>query len=500
MDRRRFVETVLFGAATVAAMSPAFLADPAALARDAARRRRPVRVRGVVRCEGRGVAGVAVSDGISIVPTGADGTFELLTTGARRFVQIGVPAGFRIPVNPTGTARFYTPLEADERGEATAIFELERLRRSDERHVLLLLGDVQTEDRGEMRAFHEQTVPDILATRRALGEVETFAIACGDIMFDNLELYPDYERAVVKTGIPFFQVVGNHDLDQKAPSDEGSTFTFESHFGPRWYSFDRGEVHYIALDDVFWHGSGYIGHLDADQLAWLAADLSRVERGRTVVVSMHIPPQGSYRLRGKDGSLELGVQLTNRDALFRLLEPFRAHILAGHLHESAHRFDGGRHEHVTGAVCGAWWSGPICGDGTPCGYAIYDVRGSEVTWRAKATGAAGDATRMRAYAHGADPEAPDEIVVNAWDWDPAWTLVWYEDGEGRGALAPREGARDPLSVSLHLGPDKPARRTWVEPYPNVHMFYAKASRTARKITIEATDRFGRVETIDVPAR
>ena len=41
-----------------------------------------------------------------------------------------------------------------------------------------------------------------------LGDVETFGIAVGDIMYDDLTLYPEYERAVQRVGVPFFQVVG----------------------------------------------------------------------------------------------------------------------------------------------------------------------------------------------------------------------------------------------------------------------------------------------------
>ena len=102
-------------------------------------------------------------------------------------------------------------------------------------------------------------------------------MACGDLMYNHLELFPEYERAVKEMGVPFFQVIGNHDMDFTAAGDAHSGDTFSRHFGPRYYSFDRGAVHYVVLDDVFWHGSGYIGYLDDDQLTWLAGDLARVE-------------------------------------------------------------------------------------------------------------------------------------------------------------------------------------------------------------------------------
>ncbi len=487
MNRRRFLHQAGLSAAALA-IPGALLADPyAPLPRRAGGK--PVRVRGAVRSAGKGLARVAVSDGLTTVETAADGSYELLTSASRAHVQICVPAGYRIPVNATGTARFYAPLAPTARGEASASFDLEPLPVSDQNHAVIMLGDIQTQDADEMRWFHEQSVPDVIATRQALGELEVVGISCGDIMYDDLTLFPEYERGVSRMGVPFFQVVGNHDLDFDSGIDEDSTRTFVKHFGPRYYSFDRGAVHYVVLDNVFWQGSGYLGYLDWDQLAWLEGDLARVERGRPVVVALHIPAQGSMHRRRGDAKPTPNITVTNRELLFRLLEPYKAHVVAGHMHESEHAFFGSIHEHVCGAICGAWWSGPICADGTPNGYALYEARGEEITWRAKSTGH--DAGyQVRVHPHGADKKAPDEIVANVWDWDPAWQVVWYENGERRGAMARRTG-HDPLSLELHKGDDKPERRKWVEPYPTDHLFYAPAARNA-EILVEVTDRFGRV--------
>jgi hypothetical protein len=365
----------------------------------------PHRVRGRVHSGGRGLRRVGVSDGLQAVDTDAEGRFELLRTADRPFVQLTVPAGHRIPVSATGTARAYAPLSAG--GETEVEFALERLESAEDHHTLLLLADTQTQTAEEMRWLHERTVPDVQATVASLGG-EVFGIADGDIMYDDLALYPEYERAVSRMGVPFFQVVGNHDLDFGA-SDVASTSTFRSRFGPTWYSFDRGAVHYVVLDDVFWHGRGYIGYLT--------------------------------------------------------------------------------HEQVSGTVCGAWWSGPICWDGTPCGYSVYEMRGEQVTWRYKATGHDAE-HQMRLYRRGADPTAPGEIVANVWNWDPEWQVVWYENGERRGPMARRLG-RDPLSVELHSGADHPPHRPWVEPRPTGHLFYAPVPLDAGEIMVQATDRFGR---------
>jgi hypothetical protein len=448
----------------------------------------PVRVRGVVESGGKGLGGISVSDGLSVVRTNGDGVFDLVSAPGAEFVFVTLPAGMEIPRNPTGTARFYEPLRPDAAGEQSVRFSLTPLQSTDDRHALLLLADIQTQDDREMGLFHAETVPDVQATVRERGGVPAFGVSCGDIMYDHLELYPDYERGVSRMGVPFFQVIGNHDLDYEGAVDEETTATFSRHFGPRYYSFDRGAVHYVVMDNVFYHGTGYVGYLDRDQLAWLAEDLALVEAGRPVVVALHIPVYGTRHIRDGVRNPSATVSVNNREALSRLLEPFQAHVLSGHTHENDHNWEMGYHEHVSGTVCGAWWSGPICGDGTPHGYSAYEVDGEQIRWRYKSVGETDD-HQLRAYLPGADPGAPDELVANVWDADPEWTVVWYENGERRGRMARRVGY-DPLSLRIHPGDQLPPRRTWVDPFPR-YLYYAPVSADARDVRVEAIDRFGR---------
>jgi hypothetical protein len=490
MNRRSFLRTSALSAAAVT-LPGSLRADPyAPLPVPVRPARSPVRVRGRVHSGGRGLPNVAVSDGVTVVPTDASGDFELVAQPWSRFVQLSIPSGYQIPRNPTGTARHYQPIVPNGRAEMEVGFELERLDTDDENHAFLLWADTQTQNVREMGWLHEQSVPDAIEVVRELGgDRPMFGFACGDIMFDDLTLYPEYERAVSRIGAPFFQVVGNHDLDFDARITEASIETFSRHFGPGYYSFDRGSVHYVVLNDVFWHGAGYLGYIGREQLSWLEQDLRLIEPGRTVIVVAHIPVLSTRTIRLGQSSPSIGTSVTNRDELYRILEPYEAHILSGHTHENEHFQDGGCRHHVAGTVCGAWWSGPICGDGTPNGYPVYEVRGEEVTHRYKAT-ALPFSHQLRAYPHGADPAAPNEIVANVWDWDPDWTVVWYEDGERKGLMAQR-GGEDPWSLELHSGSELPPRRTWVEPYPTDHLFYAPASRDAREIVVEATDPRGR---------
>ncbi|MFB6278491.1 MAG: calcineurin-like phosphoesterase C-terminal domain-containing protein [Salinibacter sp.] len=458
---------------------------------------RGIEVTGRVTSRGSGLGGVSVTDGVKVVQTDTGGRFRFASSTRRPFVYLSVPSGYRMPEHETGTARFYQPIEAGSEDTVEATFDLQPVKGNDEQHAFLVLADPQMGIEAEVQEFQSQTVPDVQRTLRALGDRPAFGVGLGDLVFDNLSLFAGYEEAVRQMGIPFLQVVGNHDLNFDAPGDPGSTATFRRHFGPEYYSFDRGAVHYAVLDDVFWPGSDgfgnnnddYLGHIDATQLAWLEQDLAFVAEGRTVIVFAHIPPLSTaYRRFGKQRPSP-GARIGNREALYDLLAPFDAHIISGHAHENEHRSAAGPHEHVVGTVCGAWWTGPICHDGTPRGYAVYEVDGPDVQWRYKSTGHDAD-HQMRLYPKGADPAAPDEFIANVWDADAEWSVAWYEDGIRTGQMARRVGT-DPMSRRLYEGAEKPEKNPWADPRPTGHLFYAPFNPEANRIRVEATDRFGR---------
>lgn len=488
LPRRDFLGAV----AALAALPAAFRADPY---RPLPRRPLPsasVRVRGRVASGGRGLGGVALSDGRTVVATDRDGQFDLTTDLSHRYLSLSTPSGYRMPTHPTGTARSFVRLAPNPAGEMAVAFDLDPIPGGDERHAFLTLADIQTQDQADMAWFRRETVPDVRRTIQSLGALPTFAVAAGDIMWDTLGLYDDYEAAVREVGVPFVQVVGNHDLDLEQRSDGRSTTTFERRFGPRYWSFNRGRVHYLVLDDVLWYGDGYIGYVDDDQLAWLAADLALVERGRPVVVFAHIPFLSNLSQRAGQVRPPVGNYVTNREAVYALLAPYRTTILTGHIHDSDWSTAGGVFERNLGAVCGGWWTGPICYDGTPNGYAVHEVNGEEIRWRYQATGQSPD-FQIRLYPRGADPKAPDEFVANVWAFEPGWTVVWFENGERRGAMARRIGL-DPLAVETQAGEELPAKRGWVDPVPTGHLFYAPIGAGAREIRVEATDPFGRAYT------
>lgn len=451
-----------------------------------------VKLSGKVHSQGKGIAGVAVTDGLNVTLTDSKGNYTLQSNGAAGFVYISIPKGYEF-THEKGIARFYKKIAA-QNGKFTADFALQKLSIDDTKHAFVVWADPQIQSKKDATLLKTQSAPDTQQLINSYGKETLFhGIGCGDLVWDKFELYDDYKEAVDKTGAPFFQVIGNHDMDLEARTDDFSSKTFRDVFGPTYYSFNRGAIHYVVLDDVFFIGAAkkYIGYIPEQQFAWLEQDLAHVKPGSTVVVSVHIPVNTGAQRRNKLSEEPIGGVVANRRELYRILKPYKVHIMSGHTHFNEKIFDEDNIiEHVHGTVCGAWWTGPICYDGTPNGYGVYEVNGSDIQWYHKSVGYDKN-FQLRVYPIGAVKERPEDIAVNVWNWDPAWKVEWLEDGVNKGEMT-RDTTLDPLSVELHTGADKPSKHGWVEPILTDHMFFAKPSSAAQKITVQATDRFKNV--------
>lgn len=447
------------------------------------------RVKGKVHSNGKGIAGVAVTDGTVITLTDKDGNYVFDALPESEFIYISTPSGYAFPTE-NGIARFYQRLNTAD--HFTADFSLEKLDVNDDHHYFVVWADTQMISKADVELLKSQSVPDLVNLVKSYPSKSLFhGIGCGDLVWDKFELFQDYKEAIAATGITFFNVIGNHDMDIDARTDEMSSKTFKQQFGPTYYSFNRGAIHYVVLDDVFFIGTGkqYIGYITENQLRWLEQDLKNVKPGSTVVVSLHIPTNtGAARRNQKEA--ELGSIVANRKQLYKILSAFKVHFMSGHTHFNDVWEEGNMMEHNHGTVCGAWWTGPVCGDGTPNGYGVYEVKGSEVNWYYKSTGKPKN-YQVNLFKKGALKEYPDEIVVNVWNYDSRWKVEWLEDGVEKGLMEQRV-AFDPLAVELYAGPELPKKHKFVEPTLADHLFFAKPSPGAKKIEVRVTDRFGNI--------
>jgi hypothetical protein len=152
---------------------------------------------------------------------------------------------------------------------------------------------------------------------------------------------------------------------------------------------------------------------------------------------------------------------------------------------------GNIYEHNHGTVCGAWWTGSICEDGTPNGYGIYKVIGTELEWHYQATGQPAD-HQLKVFVQ-KDGENK-KVVANIWNYDPEWKTEYWLDDVHKGALEQFHGL-DPFASATLLGPELPKPRGFAEPKNTDHLFRTMVPAGAKEIRVTATDRFGKKYTV-----
>ncbi len=460
-----------------------------------------ITITGTIRDDaGKPLAGINVTDGTSIVDTDAKGNYRIATTSQSLFIYITLPSGFEVP-GEKGIAAFYKKINADKKGKGRINFTLRRLLQNDEHHFAIVWADPQIKTPKHAQQLMEGPVPD---TKQLVDELKktgpVHGLSVGDIIWDAPDRITDYKKAVEATGIPFFQVLGNHDMDLFVRSDELSSRRYNEAFGPGWYSFNRGKAHYVVLDNVFYYGSGYnyFGYLTEQQLHWLEQDLSRVKPGSLVFVSMHIPAYTNEKRIYNMPKDEPGNITLNRKHFYQLLKPFRSHLLIGHAHTNENLEEDGVQQHIHGAVCGAWWLTDLCHDGTPMGYGVYEIKGDSLSWYYKSVGH-DRSYQLKIYPPGSDTTRPGQLVANVWNYDKQWKVEWFADGIPQGSMTQGIGV-DPETVRLYGKSDRTGLYDWVWPGRSEHLFYATPAPGIKKIRVQATDPFGNrySEELDLP--
>lgn len=447
-------------------------------------------IKGVVECNGKGIPGVVVSDGFSCVVTDEYGEYEMEASVEGGFVFVSTPAGYLPGEVKNGTVPvFYKSIE----GPGIYNFSLKKNPLDDRRHVCFVQSDVQLVSEENLEPYRE-LLDDMNEYKSAYdGKVDVFGIDCGDIVGDTPSLFSPYLNTVSVLDMPVYRAIGNHDMDYYGRSYETSYSTFEGLFGPVRYSFNRGNVHYIVINNNFYIGREYfyIGYVDEKTFSWLEKDLSYVPDGSTVVLVMHMPSRLTPSVKRFSYDYPtLADQTVNAGALHGMFGRYNTHIISGHMHYNLNIcFSETLMEHNTAAVCGTWWCAGMCLDGTPSGYAVYEADGDEIKWLYKSAGYP-DTYQARAYLPGASPEYPECVVANVWNYDTSWKVEWCENGVVVGEMEQYSGC-DPYAELLCKDRTR-IKYDWIGPTETVHLFRSVPVDPSARIEVRVTDRFGNV--------
>lgn len=356
--------------------------------------------------EEAGIAGVAVSNQRDVVLTDDEGHYRL-PASEEMIVFITKPADYELPVDENNLPQFYyihQPQGSPElkyagvepTGPLPESLDFGLIPSQKKmKFKALIFGDPQPRNNTELSYFRDDVVPELANTRADL------TLVLGDIMFNDLSLYERYNQIMKTVGGPVFNVIGNHDINFDAEETRYNQETFKRVYGPAYYSFEHGDVHFIILDNVDYDSDrevAYRGFLEEVQLEWLSQDLEHVADDKLIVISSHIP---IYSDNGKAQKRNL----VNRDKLVEMLED-RDHVLflSAHRHRLFHDIldeEIGRenpnpiHQIITAVASGSWWNGrknqygiPVATqkDGVPNGYHIFKFDGNTYSEQYKGAG------------------------------------------------------------------------------------------------------------------
>ena len=359
--------------------------------------------------EGRGVAGVIVSDGFNCVKTDSHGRYKMKRDSLARFIYYSVPADCEVPTHSATdrTAYFYQTVSKKKK---IYNFTLRRLPGGKETHYkMIVIGDPQVTNayspyytspndnpikKSDVERFTTQTMADIKQTIKSLpAGTPVYGLSMGDdVQYYggyNAKLERQIRQALGSSEMRLFSVIGNHDQDGKALYRR----KWEENFGPTDFSFNRGDVHYVCINNCFFHrGMAYYspGELRERQVKWLKQDLALTPKDMKVVLCYHIPftfgnapfskakPLSNANEQGHYSSSRLSLLLS-------LLKPFKGgyELFCGHTHFACNHeinYQGEDvMEHCHAAACGNIWQSNINICGTPNGYYVYSFVGTSIS-------------------------------------------------------------------------------------------------------------------------
>ncbi len=234
---------------------------------------------------GNPIKNVCVTDGRNVVKTDENGRFELDGWKKSHFVAVTVPSGYE-------TDNFYIPVD---KATESYDFSLERSEiTAQKNHCFLQISDTEIGEKGTGEWL--DGIKELVKENNP-----AFLIHTGDICYEA-GLKKHITQMNTKTmGCTVRYTIGNHDYVDGKYGEE----LYESIYGPVWYSFDVGNVHYVVTP--FQTGADYrSGYNKDDRWRWLENDLANVDSNMKVVMFNHTKsPSDDYVITFGRNELDL---------------------------------------------------------------------------------------------------------------------------------------------------------------------------------------------------
>jgi len=209
----------------------------------------------------QGLADVRVTNGEHVTVTSENGTFSLPESERDRFIYVTTPEGFLC--NP-----FYLANRGQEVSYNFPMIPTEKR----ENFSFIHISDTETYDSTSwVRMLRDY----------ASNQQPAFLMHTGDICYEKgMRFHAEFVNSK-SMGLPVYYAIGNHDLVE-GPYGEA---LYEDLFGPVYYSFDRGNTHFIVTPML--GGDFKPSYTKEDVYKWLKNDLSLVPKDKPIIIFNH---------------------------------------------------------------------------------------------------------------------------------------------------------------------------------------------------------------------
>lgn len=504
---------------------------------------------GRVLCEGKPLSNVHVSDGVHIVKTDSLGRYSIASHKFQNTVFVITPSGYEPKCKKGIRPMFWATLRKPRTVAEEHDFHL--VKRSQKSHRLIFMSNLHLDNSNDdLLQFKKRTIP---AARNLVKECSdstaVYTILMGDI--SNCPLWYSREfdvgdavSLVASLRYPtiFYTVMGDMDNDGAVPgtglTDHKSERQYVYTCGPKYFSMNIGDVHYVVLDNTVFRndpGKGkyppeivgkrnYDRFVTSDQLAWLRKDLSLVkDKSKPIVVCMHhttFTTNSRGRIAKRLSKPEYVDSIANCFADFKSVHFITSGSTDRRLSKSNEYPN--ITEHALASTSGDRWRTGYNGfqsinaGGVPAGFEVFDFEGSKLSWQHRAETGSDKTFRVynmadvgayyrenmevqnllreypKTFINYGTADFAKFVYINWWGYEKGAKLEVFEDNK---PLRVRQiHQADPLyivsssAITLKHSRNKPRfGRNNCQ-----HMFRVQRSSPTSTIRVRATDPFGRI--------
>ncbi len=377
-------------------------------------KRDSVTIFGRVMCEGKPLANVPVSDGVHIVKTDSLGRYTIASNKFQNVVFVITPSGYEPECEKRILPRFWSLLR--KKREVAEQHDFNLRKRNQENHRIIFMSNIFLHNANDdLLQFKKKTIP---AAREICNEVSdstaVYTILLGDIS-SNAHWYSrefDVDDAVSLAAslhypTMLYTLMGDQDYDGAIPGTGLTDYYAERQYvyscGPKYYSMNIGNIHYIVLDNTVFRneaGNGkypteivgkrnYDRFVTSDQLDWLRRDLALIEnKEMPIVVCMH---QTAFTANSKQRISKRFSKPEQLDSLTNCFSEYKnVHfVTAGSMDRKISRTKELPNivEHAVASTSGDRWKTGYNGyeqinaAGVTAGFEVFDIEGEKMSWR-----------------------------------------------------------------------------------------------------------------------